>query len=284
MLKRPTTQLWQPHSRWSSCVYAFLSRSTIDCGLSGRELENHFPATSFISLHWFLVGSVELVSGDGNAPPSPMPRLLINGKQGPVVSRNCGDIRYFGVSMYPDAFAAAFGIAPLDVEGRFLDASHVMSPDGVALLASVRAAGTDEERIAIFEQYLATHAADFTVSLWTAAVRAGTRISVNLLSRLLNMGQRQTIRTTQNALGVGVSDLRKFARGDAAFRELDAQLSASERASLADIAAEAGYADQAHLSRECKSVTGRTPSEFLRDFETEESDWIYRAMRSMRRK
>jgi AraC-like DNA-binding protein len=251
--------------------------------LTGRELENHFPATSFISLHWFLVGSVEMISRDANAPPSPVPRLLINGKQGPLVSRNCGDLLYFGVSMYPDAFTAAFGIAPQDLEGRFLDATKALSPDGVALLGAVAAAKTDEDRIAIFEQYLETHVGDFKVSLWTAAVRAGARISVNLMSRLLNIGQRQTIRATKNALGVGVSDLRKFARGDAAFRGLDEKLRASASASLADIAAEAGYADQAHLSRECKSVTGRTPSEFVRDMEKEESDWIYRAMRSIRR-
>ena len=83
--------------------------------------------------------------------------------------------------------------------------------------------------------------------------------------------------------GVGVSDLRKFARGEAAFNELNASLEASRRISLADIAAHAGYADQAHLSRECKAVTGQTPGTFLRELEEEESAWIYRASKSIRR-
>jgi AraC-like DNA-binding protein len=103
------------------------------------------------------------------------------------------------------------------------------------------------------------------------------------MSRLLKVGQRQTIRATRNALGVGVSDLRKFARGEAAFNELNASLEASRSVSLADIAAHAGYADQAHLSRECKAVTGKTPSAFLRELEEEESAWIYRASKSIRR-
>jgi|APCry1669189241_1035207.scaffolds.fasta_scaffold30064_2 AraC-like DNA-binding protein len=283
MLLRPTTTLWQPKSRWSSSVYAYLSRSTLNCGLSGKELENRFPATSFISVHWFYVGSVELPAADENTPARELPRRMVIGKQGPLVTRNRGDILYFGISMYPDAFAAAFGIAAKDLEGRFVDASEVMPAHGMALFDAIDLATSDEERMALFEDFLQTHAGDFRVSLWTAAIRAGTRISVSLMSRLLKLGQRQTIRATRNALGVGVSDLRKFARGEAAFNELNASLEASRSISLADIAAHAGYADQAHLSRECKAVTGQTPGTFLRELEEEESAWIYRASKSIRR-
>ena len=282
MLMRPTTTLWQPKSRWSSSVYAYLSRSTLNCGLSGKELENRFPASSFISLHWFLVGSVELPSADGSAPARELPRRLVSGKQGPVVTYSRGDILYFGISMYPDAFAAAFGIAPKDMEGRFVDASEVLPAHGMALFDAIGVASSDEERMKSFEDFLQIHSGDFKVSLWTAALRAGARISVSLMSRLLKVGQRQAIRTTRNTLGVGVSDLRKFARGEAAFNELHASLDASRNVSLADIAARAGYADQAHLSRECKAVTGETPGAFLRELEEEESAWIYRASKSIR--
>jgi AraC-like DNA-binding protein len=282
MLMRPTTTLWQPKSRWSSSVYAYLSRSTLNCGLSGKELDNRFPASSFISLHWFFVGSVELPSADESTPARELPQRLVIGKQGPVVTRSRGDILYFGVSMYPDAFAAAFGIAAKDLEGRFVDASEVLPAHGMAMFDAISLASSDEERVALFEDFLQTNAGNFKVSLWTAAIRAGTRISVSLMSRLLKVGQRQTIRATRNALGVGVSDLRKFARGEAAFNELHASMNASRSVSLADIAAHAGYADQAHLSRECKAVTGQTPGAFLRELDEEESAWIYRASKSIR--
>jgi len=283
MLKKPITHLWQANTRWSSCVYAYASRNTIGCDLQGKERENKFPATPFISISWFLIGSVELVSGNVIAPEGALPHCLINGNQGPIVSRNLGDLLYFGISMYPDAFTAAFGVSPGEVEGRLLDAYKVLPAHATPMLDAIKNARSDEDRIAMFETFLQEGVKDFRVSLWNRALRAGSRISVQLLSSLLRVGQRQTIRVTQDTLGVKVSDLKRFARGEVAFDEAKGRLDASEQVSLADIAAQAGYADQAHFSRDCKAVTGKTPSEFIRQYQEEESNWIYRIFPSIKR-
>ena len=47
------------------------------------------------------------------------------------------------------------------------------------------------------------------------------------------------------------------------YRHARARLGASPSVSLAAVAAEAGYADQAHLTREFRAFSDRTPSEFL---------------------
>jgi AraC-like DNA-binding protein len=283
VLKKPITHLWQANARWSSCVYAYASRNTIGCDLQGNERENRFPATPFISISWFLAGAVELVSGDVRAPAGTLPLCLINGNQGPIVSRNIGDLMYFGVSMYPDAFTAAFGVSPAAVEGQLLDAYKVLPAHAAPMLDAIRDAPTDHDRIALFEAFLQERVGSFRVSLWNRALRAGSRVSVQVLSKLLRVGQRQTIRITQETLGVKVADLKRFARGEVAFDEAKGQLDASEKVSLADIAAAAGYADQAHLSRDCKAVTGKTPSEFVRHYQDEESSWIYRIFPSIKR-
>ncbi len=283
MRKKPITFLWHSKARWAACVYAYASRNTVGCELQGRERENRFPATSFVSISWFLEGTVELVSGPPDAPKGPLPQCIINGRQGPIVSRNTGDLRYFGVSMYPDAFTAAFGVSPAALEGRFCDAYEVLPATAMAMLDAVKSAASDEERIALFEDYLQQTIADFRVSLWFQALRAGSRISVQVLSKLLRVGQRQTIRVTKETLGVNVSDLRRFARGEAAFEEAKEQLDATEALSMADIAAAAGYADQAHMSRDCKAVTGATPTEFARAYQEDESSWIYRVFRPSKR-
>jgi AraC-like DNA-binding protein len=263
-------------------VYAYASRNTVGCELQGKERENKFPATPFISISWFLMGAVELVSGNVRAPKGALPQCLINGNQGPIVSRNLGDLLYFGISMYPDAFTAAFGVSPGDVEDQLLNAYEVLPPHAQPMLDAIMSAPSDEDRISIFEAFLEDRVKGFRISLWNRALRAGSRISVQLMSGLLRVGQRQTIRVTQSTLGVKVSDLKRFARGEVAFNEANDRIKASEQVSLADIAAQAGYADQAHLSRDCKAVTGRTPSEFIRQYQEEESDWVYRIFPSIK--
>ena len=48
-------------------------------------------------------------------------------------------------------------------------------------------------------------------------------------------------------------------------------------ANLADVAAQGGYADQAHLSRDVRGITGHSPGKFLRLLQSgDESYWIYR--------
>jgi AraC-like DNA-binding protein len=45
---------------------------------------------------------------------------------------------------------------------------------------------------------------------------------------------------------------------------------------LAALAHEQGFADQAHLSRATKRITGFAPAEFARRFVEDESFWVYR--------
>ena len=48
-------------------------------------------------------------------------------------------------------------------------------------------------------------------------------------------------------------------------------------ANLADVTAQGGHADQAHLSRDVRDITGHSPGKFLRLLQSgDESYWIYR--------
>ncbi|NIJ11512.1 AraC-like DNA-binding protein [Saccharomonospora amisosensis] len=73
----------------------------------------------------------------------------------------------------------------------------------------------------------------------------------------LPLGQRQFRRRFTEAVGFGPATYLRVAR----LRR--AMAAASAAADLASLAVEAGYSDQAHLSRECRTLTASTASAFF---------------------
>nr|WP_238341951.1 helix-turn-helix domain-containing protein [Actinopolymorpha rutila] len=74
------------------------------------------------------------------------------------------------------------------------------------------------------------------------------------------LGERQFRRRFSAAVGYGPATFARIARL-VRVRDL---ARGHPRATLADLAAAAGYTDQAHLARDCRDLTGATPSALLR--------------------
>jgi AraC-like DNA-binding protein len=85
------------------------------------------------------------------------------------------------------------------------------------------------------------------------------------LPALLSISERQLRRRCRAAVGVGPKELHRILR----FQGFHARVLASvAQQGAADVdlarwAVETGYHDQAHLSRECRRISGVTPGEFL---------------------
>jgi len=79
--------------------------------------------------------------------------------------------------------------------------------------------------------------------------------------RMLDVSERQLRRRCQSAVGYGPKTLQRVLR----FRRFLAHLDASGRAAdLARVAADVGYADQAHLTRETRRLAGLPPAALAR--------------------
>jgi AraC-like DNA-binding protein len=88
---------------------------------------------------------------------------------------------------------------------------------------------------------------------------AGHSWRISELAAETAMTERQLERRSHRFFGYGPATLRSILR-------LQRFMGLARRrpsAQLAELAAEAGYADQAHLSRECRSIGGQTPTELL---------------------
>jgi AraC-like DNA-binding protein len=95
-----------------------------------------------------------------------------------------------------------------------------------------------------------------------AARRLGSpRARVDTMAADLGVGERQLHRRCRAAVGYGPATLRRVLR----FRRFVAGVDESgERADLAGLAAGAGYADQAHLTRESTRLAGLPPAALAR--------------------
>jgi AraC-like DNA-binding protein len=123
--------------------------------------------------------------------------------------------------------------------------------------------GSVEAKLAAAEAMLATRLADagppdrgiVAATRWLARHPTGR---IGDLARLLDTGPRQLHRRFAAAVGYGPKTFQRVLRLQCALA-----LAARSPESLAALAADAGYADQAHMSREVQALTGQTPRVLL---------------------
>jgi AraC-like DNA-binding protein len=90
---------------------------------------------------------------------------------------------------------------------------------------------------------------------------AESRASLDRLGADLSLGDRQVRRRVEERFGYGPAVLRRVLRLQ---RLLG--LAPRHRGSLADLALAAGYADQAHMTRECQRLAGLSPVKLLAEW------------------
>ncbi len=90
---------------------------------------------------------------------------------------------------------------------------------------------------------------------------AAGRVRLSILAADLQLGERQLRERVTTQVGYGPKMFARVVRLHAALRALH-----HERTDLAQIATAAGFADQAHLTREVHALTGATPGEHRAEF------------------
>ncbi len=86
------------------------------------------------------------------------------------------------------------------------------------------------------------------------------RAEVGELAGRLEVGERQLLRRCRAAAGYGPATLRRVLRFRRFVTRVDAGEGGPGRGDLARLAADTGYADQAHLTRECARLAGLPPA------------------------
>lgn len=273
------TALQAPRLALASCVRGHVHRSTLGVGLDERQRLNHFPPTLLVTLSWLVQGEAVLVRRGPDAVHEPVPQVCVIGPHTvPCSSFNPGPALGYLVSFTPEAFARLTGVDVAALVNRIVPVRQVLGSDWRAMAQSVLAAPGDAQRVQTLE--------DFVEPRWRAlapqALSAARRYrdwTENLLLRAATTGVgsslRQMERRVKQWAGLPARELRRVARGEECFYQVRDAFEAGG-VQWAEAAVEGGYADQAHLCREVRRMTGLSPAALLQAVAEDEAYWPYR--------
>jgi AraC-like DNA-binding protein len=168
-----------------------------------------------------------------------------------------------GVRLRPGAARLLLGRVPAD-EVRDQQVPFTELTRGSAPLTErLAAAGSADAAANLLDDFVATLAAgfepDIAVERAVALLHRGGTPHLPTLADRVGLSERHLRRRFTEAVGYGPKALHAILRFQHALN-----LSRTTPAGLATIAAEAGYADQAHLTREVRRLAGTTPGRLLR--------------------
>jgi AraC-like DNA-binding protein len=170
-----------------------------------------------------------------------------------------GDEAIVGVRLHPGAAPPLFGVqAPALLDARE-PAHRLWGDDARRLEDQLGQAESATERARLLVAFLSSRATAEPDPLVRAAARRLGSKRVAAVAEELAVSERHLRRLVSAHVGYGPKLLARVLRLRRALGALRAG------ADLAEIAFDAGYADQAHFSNDCRELAGVPPGRFLQD-------------------
>jgi AraC-like DNA-binding protein len=209
----------------------------------------------------FLFGGSCSVATPSGLQPLPSPFLM--GLLGqPVRLHAQGRVEVVGVKCFP---WAVFGLLGLPVGSGGVQVFEHPIARLQAPLAALVQAGQVAEALALVKQYfLSAQPAPAADPLLAKAGEAMSAAKGTLPVRQVAAAAHATVRTLERKFKQAAGHTVKDVSGLMRFEQVRNHLWLAPTASLAGLAQQLGYADQAHLSRDFKRYSGTTPAAFAR--------------------
>jgi AraC-like DNA-binding protein len=277
-----------PRPAVAGCVFCVIVRDTRGVALDQTQRFNFFPATPLCSVAWTLAGDCHLIDQpDQMQRPwsgARLPDLAFFGPQlGPLISWNPSEAYGITITFYPDAFSAMTGL-DLSPFARRMGPAEDILPQSVLqpcrdFFDDVRREGA-EKGYALLE--------DRIESLWADTRPAGVRPmtwvkdwsrSLALRAAQTDVGRstRQVARRVRSWTGASQRELRGLGHIEQLYARLHDAVENGD-VDWTELAAESGFADQAHMIRQMRRYTGFTPEQLCESAGNDEAFWCYRLL------
>jgi AraC-like DNA-binding protein len=173
------------------------------------------------------------------------------------------------IGLNPLGARALLGLPAGELASIDLHAGEVLGRVASEAQENLRVATGWAERFAILDQLLLCRLdtdkgpPPAVVQAWRSLLAAGGAVTVGQLAREVGWSGRHLQQRFREEVGLTPKAAGRVIRFDQARRRLQNQAVRGELRSLADLAVECGYFDQAHLARDFRELAGAPPSQWL---------------------
>lgn len=180
-----------------------------------------------------------------------------------------------------DAAQALFDVDMTAIQNRFVPAAQALDARFAPLLDALLAS-RDQDVLAVLEQHLALRwqalqgRASAAPSLRQVGRHWVERLAWQAHGWRNQHSPRHVERRIKSFSGRSLREWQALTRTEGLFFAARDRYEAGQPFDWAGLALEEGFADQAHMSRTVKRITGFAPAEFAQRFIEDESFWLYR--------
>ncbi|MEO3803110.1 helix-turn-helix domain-containing protein [Nonomuraea sp. B1E8] len=175
---------------------------------------------------------------------------------------------YLEVRLAPLGAYTMLGIPLSELSAGIVDLREVFGgEDSERLLEQVRAAPTWDLRFRLMDDHLlrraqaGPHAAPEVAFAWQRLLASNGTAPIKAIAAEVGWSHKHLITMCKQQVGLTPKTIARLVR----FNRLLSCLNDSTMPSWRQLAAECGYADQAHLARDFREFTGTTPGGFFDD-------------------
>lgn len=170
---------------------------------------------------------------------------------------------YLEVWLDPLGAYRLLGLPVAELSGQLADLADVVGPAGLRLAEQLRQTPSWRQRFALMDQFLLRRLADGPRPApevgwaWRRLIATQGTAPIGRIADEVGWSHKHLIARFRRQAGLRPKTAARLIRLDAVWQHLDRQ---PKRLDWGQVAASAGYADQAHLIRDFRQFTGSTPT------------------------
>lgn len=264
----------------NGALVALIGRDIGGLQLHSTQRLTHFPASPLVTISLFPDIDAGLVTPQGWQ--SFGASVVISGTQSaPLVSWAPAPGRGYMACFTADAAQALFDVDLAAIQNRFVPVAQALGARWAPLWHDLLASD-DRGVLAVLEHYLAPRwqalqgRASGTPSLRQVGRHWVERLAWQAYNWRNQHSPRHVERRIKSFSGRSLREWQALTRTEGLFFAARDRHEAGQPLDWATLALDEGFADQAHMSRTVKRITGFAPGEFTQRFIEDESFWMYR--------